>query len=80
VVGSFPDTTLVVICRIPDRPCVYGIRDRIWAEALPEEFDAVQSATYAFLRWIEALDCGEFPHRCTPDSSGVTWLNLWEDW
>jgi hypothetical protein len=79
VVGSFPDTIFEVIFRVTDRPCVYGVHDRIWDEKLPEDFDSYQSATYTVLRWIEALDCGELPHRCAPDPTGVTWLNLWED-
>ena len=77
VVGAFPDTALVVIFRKHDRPCLYGVRARLWNENT--DLEAV-SATYSYLRWIEALDCGELPHRCSPDSTGVTWLDLWDDW
>jgi len=80
LVGTYPDTALVVIFRAPDRPCLFGVRDRIWEEETPEEFNPESSATSAFLRWEEALDTGELPHRCDPDSSGTTWLDLWTDW
>jgi hypothetical protein len=73
----YPDTTLVVIFRVSDRLCPYGVRDRIWDEGHPEDFDAYRRATSTYLRWLEALDIGELPHQCNPDSSGVTWFNLW---
>lgn len=80
VVGSYPDTTLVVLFRIRDRPCLYRVADRIWDEEDPETFDAMKSARYAILRWEEALDTGELATDCEPDEAGVTKLNLWDDW
>jgi hypothetical protein len=76
-VVAFPDSALVVIFRKHDRPGLYGVRERLLDEN--SDLEGV-IATYSYLRWIEALDCGELPHLCSPDSTGVTWLNLWDDW
>ncbi len=80
VVGSYPETTFVVVFRVGDRPCIFGVRDRIWDEEDPTTFDTARSVTYAWLRWEEALDTDELPNQCDPDGEGVTWLNLWDDW
>jgi hypothetical protein len=80
LVGSYPETTLIVVFRVRDRPCVFGVRDRIWHWQEPSTFDQEASVTSSYLRWLEALDTGELPHRCDEDHDGVTWLNLWEDW
>ncbi|MCA1836790.1 MAG: hypothetical protein LC721_10900 [Actinobacteria bacterium] len=80
VVGSYPDTALVVVFRVGDRPCLFAVTDRIWDEEDPETFDAIRSARYAVLRWEEALDTGEPPTECDPDEADVTGLNLWDDW
>lgn len=80
VVGSYPDSELRITFRVHDRLCLYGVIDRIWDEETPESYDPSRAVTNAYLRWLEALDTGELPHACHPDSDGVTWLRLWEDW
>jgi hypothetical protein len=80
LVGAYPDTMLLIVFRVHNRPCLFGVRDHIWEEDNPSEFDAERAVTSSYLRWLEALDTGELPHRCRPDSDGVTWLDLWDDW
>jgi len=80
LVGSYPDSTLVVVFRVKDRPCRFGVNDRIWDEAHPERYDVTRAVTSTYLRWTEALDTGELPDSCQPDSDGITWLPLWDDW
>lgn len=80
--GEPPNSELRVLFRVADRPCLYGMVDRAWDEGALDvplhEVERVVSDTS--LRWLEGLETGELPHRCRPDSAGVTWLQLWEDW
>ena len=77
--GAHPDTEFVVLFRAHDRPCLFGVRDRIWDEDSITAFGVERSVTDTWLRWEELLDTGELPHDCAPDDGGVTWVDLWAD-
>lgn len=80
--GQAPDSELRIVFCVGDRACLYGVVDRLWDEGFldvsPQEVGAL--VFLAAMRWEEALLTGELPRRCMPDSEGVTWLALWEDW
>ena len=80
VEGEFPNTTVVVLFRVPSQSeCLYGARDPVWSEGGYDSLsEARQWAGYTWDRIYEMANALplELPHLCRPDDAGVTWVEL----
>jgi len=80
VTGSYPETVLTLLFRVPGySPCLYGLEDRIWEEDPIAAFGVERAVTYTWLRIEELVvaDNSDLPMECQPDDDGITLVELW---